>query len=134
MERDNLKLLNKMHSVRSAGFSYNERHASNAANGARAGGAGPPQRKGNHAINQRKVQDKIQKENQKIAMRLQSVKSSGVRGSGYGGGGGGGGRSRVSSGYGQQEPVRPPTVVKKQQQTKKRQQAPLVQPEWNDRP
>merc|ERR1712185_700675 len=101
-----------MHSVRSAGFSYNEWHASNAANGARAGGAGPPQRKGNHAINQRKVQDKIQKENQKIAMRLQSVKSSGVRG------GGGGGRSRVSSGYGQQEPFRHPSVVKKQQQTK----------------
>ena len=130
MERDNLKLLNKMYSVRSTGFSYNERHTANQATGGpSANGKGRPAM-GTHAINRRKTQDKIQKENQKMAMRLQTVKgtSAGGASSGYAR------PSRVSSGYGQQEPFRHPSVKKQQQLKKKRQPATLVQPEWNDRP
>ena len=133
MERDNLKLLNRMYSVRSTGFSYNERHAANQA--IAVGGKskrGPAN--GSNAISRRKAQDKIQKENQKMAMRLQSVKGSGLP------------RPHIkqqavsasSSGYGANEPFRHPSVVKSQARAKaakKRQAAPFVQPkEWNDRP
>ena len=132
MERDNLKLLNRMYSVRSTGFSYNERHAANQAI-AMGGKSKRGPANGSNAISRRKAQDKIQKENQKMAMRLQSVKGSGLprphnkRHVG----------SSLSSGYGANEPFRHPSVVKSQARAKaakKRQAAQFVQPEWNDRP
>ena len=119
MGRENERLLGRMIDIKAGkrgpaggGFSHNETY---------------DRRKhmSSNAINRRRKDDKIARENQKIANRLRSVAST----SGRSGGGGGGGGGARSSGYGAVEPWRKP-----QKNAALRQKKTLVQPAWNDRP
>ena len=120
MGRENERLLGRMIDIKAGkrgpaggGFSHNDAYER-------------PKHMSSNAINRRRKDDKIARENQKIANRLRSVASTSGRSSGGGGGGGGGARS---SGYGAVEPWRRP-----QKNAALKQKKTLVQPAWNDRP
>jgi len=107
VSKGNMRLLNKMMAVetnrKNAGFSRNDRYE-----GTRHQAAA--------AINRRRGDDKISRENQKMAGRLLSVKSSGL----------GGARRKESMSH-----RRGPVSVRNKPRPRA---AVLLQPEWNDRP
>jgi len=112
MGRENERLLGRMIDIKAGrrgvagGFSHNEAYER-------------PKHMSSNAINRRRKEDKIARENQKIANRLRNVASTSGRSTG----------GARSSGYGAVEPWR-----RKNNNSALKQKKTLVQPAWNDRP